>query len=1031
MKPAFLVLFASALALVTGCAALQLTTIKTAQEKPSNVAIYFKVQTETGEPVGGLTAERFHIYEDAQLVSIYESKQTILNPEVAAAHYTLLLVDMSGSISDSGAVETLVQAVGTFTDRVEKQQKVGIYAFDGEADLHPIVPFTDQPGSARAGVSELATFRPKDPSTNLNGAIVNALAQLDAALARTTQPLKFGTLVVFTDGTDRANRVPTAEMEKHIHDTPTEVFAIGLGAEIKASELEAIGKNGTAMAADKTAIVKAFDEVGAKVEGETRSFYLLSYCSPSRAGKHQVRIEATAKDEKGNVERTGSVTSDFDATGFGPGCDPNTAPAFDVSKGDALKPPPPAPPGRAGPPQAQRHDRSREAEGRQEGHEGAAQSPRHASSVQAGLAPDHAGPGGASGVAAGPAARASAAGPGARTRAATRLQSLSRTPRDPMDRGELRERVERWIADDPDPATQDELRALLAVPDLATTDLEDRFAGALAFGTAGLRAVIGAGPNRMNRAVVARATWGLAEELRASVPDATERGVVVGGDARTMSRELAEDVAAILAAAGFRVVLFRHPVPTPLVGFVVKRTRAAAGVVITASHNPPEYNGYKAYWEDAAQIVSPVDQRIAAAIARAPAARAIARPDLSALRASGRVVDPAEDSARAYRAAIGALAVHPGEGDRTLRIVYTPLHGVGNVWMRAALDDAGFVAVTSVPEQAEPNAAFPTVAFPNPEEPGAMDLAFALASTTQASLVLANDPDADRLGVAVPERGPSGGYRRLTGNEVGVLLGYYLLTERATPTPSQSQSRLRAVVSSIVSSPLLGRIARDLGVHYEETLTGFKWIAHRAIDLDREGYEFVFGYEEALGYCVGNAVLDKDGISAGCLIAEFAAVLRGRGLTLADALDSIARRWGVYLSAQVNVTRKGAAGAAAIQAMMDGLRAHPPAFVGDDEVVAVADYATGWRRSWPPQPAEAASAETRLGLPASNVLAFELASGSRIIARPSGTEPKAKFYFDVCTQVSPGEAIAEAAARANGRLDALRVAFGGHLAERT
>jgi hypothetical protein len=324
---------------LVGCASLHLTTIKTAQQRPSNVAVYFKVENEAEDPVGGLTADRFRIYEDGQLVSQYESKQTIANPEVAAVHYTLLLVDMSGSVSESGSVDTLVQAMSTFTQRVEKQQKVAIYAFDGSPDLYPIVPFTDQAGSAQAGVSLLSTFKPKDPSTNLNGAVVKALDQLETALGHATQPLKFGTLVVFTDGTDRANRVSEDEMLTHIRDNPFEVFAIGLGAEIKPSQLQAIGKTDTAMAADKTALVKAFDEIGAKVEGRTKSYYLLSYCSPSRAGHHQVRIEAFTKDDKGNEERRGSVTSEFDATAFAPGCDPNTPPSFDVTKGDALAPP--------------------------------------------------------------------------------------------------------------------------------------------------------------------------------------------------------------------------------------------------------------------------------------------------------------------------------------------------------------------------------------------------------------------------------------------------------------------------------------------------------------------------------------------------------------------------------------------------------------------------------------------------------------------------------------------------------------------
>ncbi len=328
---------------LAACGGLQLRTIKTAEHRPSNVAVYFKVETHAHEPVAGLTADRFRIYEDEQLVSQYESRQTIINPEVAAAHYTLLLVDMSGSVTEGGAVDALVQAAGVFADRVEKEQKVAIYAFGGGADLSPIVPFTDQPGSAKAGISRLATFKPNDPSTNLNGAVVKALDELDVVLGHVTQPLKFGTLVVFTDGTDRANRVTSAEMEQRVRDKPFDVFAIGLGAEIKPSELEAIGKSGTAMASDRNAVVKAFDDIGARVEEQTRSYYLLSYCSPSRAGVHKVRIEAVWRGPRGGGEQRGSVESDFDATGFGPGCDPNSPPNFDVTRGEELTPPPPRP----------------------------------------------------------------------------------------------------------------------------------------------------------------------------------------------------------------------------------------------------------------------------------------------------------------------------------------------------------------------------------------------------------------------------------------------------------------------------------------------------------------------------------------------------------------------------------------------------------------------------------------------------------------------------------------------------------------
>jgi len=563
------------------------------------------------------------------------------------------------------------------------------------------------------------------------------------------------------------------------------------------------------------------------------------------------------------------------------------------------------------------------------------------------------------------------------------------------------------MAEDPDPRTVEELRALLARPDLDATDLADRFAATLEFGTAGLRGVIGAGPNRMNRAVVARATWGVAQELLASVPKAAERGVVVGGDARRMSRELSEDTAAILAAAGIRVVLFREPVPTPLVGFTVKRLGAAAGVVVTASHNPPEYNGYKVYWENAAQIVPPTDARIAAAIERAPAAKDVPRPSLEEVHAKGLVSDAPASASRAYLDAVRALAVHPGEGDRSIRIVYTPMHGVGDALVRSAMSEAGFANVTSVPEQQKPDGAFPTVAFPNPEEKGAMDLSFALAKKTGAHLVLANDPDADRLAVAVPE---GEGWLQLTGNQVGVLLGHYLLTEKPAAGP-------RAVIASIVSSPLLGRIAATLGVRYEETLTGFKWIANRAMELEREGFEFVFGYEEALGYCVGSAVRDKDGISAAVLAAEVTAVLRARGRPLQQELEAIARRWGVFTSSQVNVTHKGAAGLATIRQMMERLRASPPARIASDDVLAVSDYEARTRKDL------RTGSTTPLTLPKSNVLTFELASGSRVIARPSGTEPKAKFYFDVREEVAPGESVSAALGRAQAAMKRLSDAF--------
>lgn len=299
--------------------------------------MYFKVQNGH-EPVGGLTAESFKIYEDGDLVSQYESKQTILNPEVAASHFTLLLVDMSGSITDSGAVDTLVDAASGFAERIEgeKQQKVAVYAFSGEEHLHPIVPFTTA-GGAKAAVKSLAGYKPADPSTNLNGAIIEGLSELDKALQAAPNPLRFGTLVVFTDGSDRARRVKWDDVQKALDKTPFEVFAIGLGAELQDAQLAAIGKDGTAKAADKASVVKAFDDIATRIEAQTKAYYLLSYCSPARAGKHELTIEAHAKLANGD-EASGHLSDNFDATGFAVGCDPNQKPNFDITKGDALSP---------------------------------------------------------------------------------------------------------------------------------------------------------------------------------------------------------------------------------------------------------------------------------------------------------------------------------------------------------------------------------------------------------------------------------------------------------------------------------------------------------------------------------------------------------------------------------------------------------------------------------------------------------------------------------------------------------------------
>ena len=575
----------------------------------------------------------------------------------------------------------------------------------------------------------------------------------------------------------------------------------------------------------------------------------------------------------------------------------------------------------------------------------------------------------------------------------------------------LLERAERWLSHDPDPTTAAELRVLLdkvrAGVGGASAELADRFLGPLEFGTAGLRGLLGAGETRMNRAVVRRTTYGLAKYLLAmDAEGAKARGVVIGYDGRHLGPELAEDTAGVLAALGIPAKLTSRPCSTPLTAFAVKELGAAAGVMVTASHNPPRYNGYKVYWGNGAQIIPPHDQGIAAAIALAPEADHVPRLGLGEAERAGLVTRFGEDLERRYLDRVRQLAVR-ADGDRSIGIVYTPLHGTGNRPTRAALAEAGFTSVVTVPEQAEPDGSFPTVDFPNPEEKGALDLALALAREKNAELIIANDPDVDRLAVAV--RNPAGEYVQLTGNQVGALLGHYLLTE--------GEKGDRLVAASLVSSPQLGAIAAALGVRYEETLTGFKWIANRAMEVEKEtGARFVFGYEEALGYTVGTLVRDKDGISAAMILAELAAVRWAEKKTLLDELETLARRHGLFVSGQWAIVMPGADGLSKIGEIMSRLRQAPPSTIGEHAVLAVGDYEARRR-------VDRAGVETPITLPPSNVLRFDLEGGSRIIARPSGTEPKLKFYFDLCEAIREGEPMADAEARAEQKMTALREAF--------
>ena len=561
--------------------------------------------------------------------------------------------------------------------------------------------------------------------------------------------------------------------------------------------------------------------------------------------------------------------------------------------------------------------------------------------------------------------------------------------------GDLRARLAAWLAEDPDERDRAELEALAADDGAeAAAELADRFAGRLEFGTAGLRGKVAAGPNRMNRAVVRAVTAALAGWLRGpgravAGADAAEAGVVIGRDARHRSDEFADEAARVLAGTGIRVHLLPGPQPTPLLAFAVRHLDAAAGIMITASHNPPADNGYKLYLADGAQIVPPADAEIEAAIRDlGPLSEVtLAAPDSPLI---GRLGD---EVAAAYLDRICASSPAPPDA-AWLRFVYTPLHGVAGELALRAFEQAGFTAPDVVAAQAEPDPDFPTVAFPNPEEPGALDLALAQARRSGADLVLANDPDGDRLAVAVADTG--GGWRTLTGDQVGALLGAYLL-ERVPPGPGSDD---RLVVTTIVSSTLLSRIAAAAGAQYAETLTGFKWI----VRAGRPGSRFVLGYEEALGYSVGDTVRDKDGIGAALALLGLAARARSGGESLLDAYDALEAAHGVHLTAQVTVDT------AAPVDVMARLRAAPPAKLGDAAVVATTDLTGGTR-----------------DLPSADVLSYKLA-GARVVIRPSGTEPKIKAYFEVVEPVFSGR-LGEARRAAAARLEPLREAVRALLAD--
>ncbi len=564
--------------------------------------------------------------------------------------------------------------------------------------------------------------------------------------------------------------------------------------------------------------------------------------------------------------------------------------------------------------------------------------------------------------------------------------------------------AQRWIDADPHRPTQVLGQKLLDAGDLEV--IREHFGQRLSFGTAGLRGEMGPGPNRMNHSTVRRAAYAFARHLIQEDTNVKELGIVIGFDARHGSQEFATETACVFGALDIPSYVYDACQPTPVIAHAITHIGAAGGVIVTASHNPPKDNGYKVYWGNGAQIVPPHDLRIGEFIDQVCTVSDIAIADLDTLKRAGvvRSVNPLVRAA--YFEEI--LAERVNEKNADLRLVYTAMHGVGYLTVKEALTRAGYDDFHPVEQQVEPDPEFPTVAFPNPEEPGAMDLAIETAQKVDADLIIANDPDADRLCVGL--RHENGSYRLLSGNEVGILVGDELLRKKCS-----GDSDL--VATTIVSSQLLSKLAQQYGADFEETLTGFKWLANAAIDKERSGGRFLFGFEEALGYSVGSVVRDKDGVSVALVLCDLASELKAKDETLLHRLRDIYLTHGVHFSAQHSIKLPGASGRTQIEEMMSGLRSNPPRLIGSLSVETMMDYQDRKVTRGPSTQPLAGS------MPPSNVLAFYLNDGTRILARPSGTEPKIKFYFEVKVELKPTESLAEGEGNARLHLASIQENF--------
>ncbi|MCL1817625.1 MAG: phospho-sugar mutase [Spirochaetaceae bacterium] len=580
-----------------------------------------------------------------------------------------------------------------------------------------------------------------------------------------------------------------------------------------------------------------------------------------------------------------------------------------------------------------------------------------------------------------------------------------------MERTELQKRIDAYLENEETPVFRDEVKNLLSAGNWE--ELEDRFYRDLEFGTGGLRGVIGGGTNRMNTFVVRRATQGLGAYVLEHAAG-KECSAVIAYDSRRYSDAFSLEAARILATMGIKTYLFTSLRPTPVLSFAVRRLGASTGIVVTASHNPPQYNGYKAYWSGGGQVVPPHDTGIIDKVLTV--SEVIKSLSAEELMRKGLLVMIDREIDEPYAQMVKDAMLRPQllrEKGKDLKIVYTPLHGTGRVPVETILGSLG-VTVTTVPEQREPDGNFPTVSYPNPEEASAMKLALELGKKTKASLVLGTDPDADRIGIAVPDA--KGEYVLVTGNQLGVLLADYIFMTRKELGKMPAKP---AFIKTIVTTELQRKIAESYGVTSFDVLTGFKWIAalmesfESNSDPEYAGYAYICGGEESYGYLLTTEVRDKDAVSAAVMVAEMAVYLTAKGQTILDYLYELYRRHGWYRETQISKGFAGASGAQLMAGLMTRLRESPPKTLGGIAVKIIKDYKDGTSLD------TASGAKTKdLKLPSSNVLQFILESGTVVSARPSGTEPKIKFYVSSCTQ--PGLTENQAAPLLDKEIEAIK-----------